>query len=349
LWCFVKRRQRIHSTSDSQNKKEKKAMAEVTGNPSNPPIEYRAASVEAAGQQADWPTTQMAPAAADPANAPIVKQVLSEFIGTFALVFVAVTTLYWFAVDFIAIALASALVVALMVGVFARFGSGQFNPAITLGLVLGGRLKFTRAAIIIPVQLVAAVLASLMLVNFLGQTENLQWAYPKAAAAEPGVPAGVLAPQGGQPEFGLRAPVEAGTPRIPERVEIPEPIGRAQPRTVPGSQRVTILQAIVLEAVLTFFWGMAAFAGLRRGAHPLLGPLLIGAAVAVGILTAGILTGGAMNPARAFGPALASGTWVNQMVYWIGPMIGGALAGVICGHFLFNDEEESSDVPAYPA
>ena len=33
-----------------------------------------------------------------------------------------------------------------------------------------------------------------------------------------------------------------------------------------------------------------------------------------------------MNPARAFGPALASGTWTNQMVYWIGPMIGGALA-----------------------
>ncbi|MBC8324259.1 MAG: aquaporin [Verrucomicrobia subdivision 3 bacterium] len=324
-------------------------MADVTGNPSNPPIEYRAAPVEAAPQQAVWPATQTAAAAEDIATAPMVKQILSEFIGTFALVFVAVTTLYWFAVDFIAIALASALVVALMVGVFARFGSGQFNPAITLGLVLGGRLKFSRAAIIIPVQLVAAVLASLMLVNFLGQTENLQWRYPKVAAAEPGVAAGALAPQGGQPEFGLLAPVEAGTPRIPERVEIPEPIGRAQPRPIPGSQRVTILQAIVLEAVLTFFWGMAAFAGLRRGAHPLLGPVLIGAAVAVGILTAGILTGGAMNPARAFGPALASGAWANQMVYWIGPMIGGALAGVICGHFLFNDEEESSDAPAYPA
>jgi glycerol uptake facilitator-like aquaporin len=322
-------------------KKEKKAMTEVTGNPSNPPIEYRAAPVEAAPQQA---ATMDATA-----DAPIVKQVISEFIGTFALVFVAVTTLYWFAVDFIAIAMASALVVALMVGVLSRFGSGQFNPAITLGLVLGGRLRFTRALIIIPVQLAAAVLASLMLVNFLGQTETLQWVYPKATAAEPGAAVGALAPQGGQPEFGLRAPVEAGTPRIPERLEIPEPIGRVQPRPVPGSQRVTILQAIVLEAVLTFFWGLAAFAGLRRGAHPLLGPVLIGAAVAVGILTAGILTGGAMNPARAFGPALASGTWANQMVYWIGPMIGGALAGVICGHFLFNNEEESSDAPAYPA
>ena len=105
---------------------------------------------------------------------------------------------------------------------------------------------------------------------------------------------------------------------------------------------------LVLEAVLTFFWGLAVFAGLRRGAHPLLGPVLIGAAVAVGILTAGILTGAAMNPARAFGPALASGAWSNQMVYWIGPLIGGALAGIICGHFLFNDEEE--DAPAaYPA
>ena len=168
-------------------------------------------------------------------------------------------------------------------------------------------------------------------------------------APEPGAPVGGLAPNAGQPEFDLRTPVEAGTPRIPERLEVPEPIGRAQPRAIPGSQRVSILQAIVLEAVLTFFWGMAAFAGLRRGAHPLLGPVLIGAAVAVGILTAGILTGGAMNPARAFGPALASGTWTNQMVYWIGPMIGGALAGVICGHFLFNDENESSDTPAYPA
>lgn len=324
-------------------------MAEVTGNPSNPPIEYRAAPVESAQQPVAWPVTQTAPAAEDTANAPIVKQVLSEFIGTFALVFVAVTTVYWFAVDFVAIAIASALIVALMVGVLARFGSGQFNPAVTLGLVLGGRLKFTRALVIIPVQLVAAILASLMLVNFLGQTELLQWSYPKVTAPEPGAPVGGLAPNAGQPEFGLRTPVEAGTPRIPERLEVPEPIGRAQPRPVPGSQRVSILQAIVLEAVLTFFWGMAAFAGLRRGAHPLLGPVLIGAAVAVGILTAGILTGGAMNPARAFGPALASGTWTNQMVYWIGPMIGGALAGVICGHFLFNDEDESSDAPAYPA
>ena len=47
------------------------------------------------------------------------------------------------------------------------------------------------------------------------------------------------------------------------------------------------------------------------------------------ILVAGPLTGAAMNPARAFGPALASGYWDNHIVYWIGPMLGGVLAGFL--------------------
>ena len=40
-------------------------------------------------------------------------------------------------------------------------------------------------------------------------------------------------------------------------------------------------------------------------------------------------TGGALNPARAFGPAFASSHWLNQGVYWIGPLIGGFLAGLL--------------------
>jgi aquaporin TIP len=41
------------------------------------------------------------------------------------------------------------------------------------------------------------------------------------------------------------------------------------------------------------------------------------------------LTGGSMNPARAFGPALASHDWLNHGVYWVGPLAGGVLAGWI--------------------
>jgi len=55
------------------------------------------------------------------------------------------------------------------------------------------------------------------------------------------------------------------------------------------------------------------------------------------ILFAGPLTGGAMNPARAFGPALAARQWANQAVYWIGPLLGGGAAGVIYGRCLIHE------------
>jgi glycerol uptake facilitator-like aquaporin len=36
-----------------------------------------------------------------------------------------------------------------------------------------------------------------------------------------------------------------------------------------------------------------------------------------------------VNPARALGPALASGQWTAQLAYWIGPIIGGILAALV--------------------
>ena len=37
-------------------------------------------------------------------------------------------------------------------------------------------------------------------------------------------------------------------------------------------------------------------------------------------------TGGVMNPARAFGPALAARQWAYQGVYWVGPLAGAVAA-----------------------
>jgi glycerol uptake facilitator-like aquaporin len=43
----------------------------------------------------------------------------------------------------------------------------------------------------------------------------------------------------------------------------------------------------------------------------------------------GPLTGAAMSPGRWLGPALASGLLDQWYVYWIGPLVGGTIAGVL--------------------
>jgi aquaporin TIP len=49
-------------------------------------------------------------------------------------------------------------------------------------------------------------------------------------------------------------------------------------------------------------------------------------------------TGAAMNPARAFGPALVARHWSNHGVYWVGPLFGGVLAGVVYDRFFLRDQ-----------
>src|SRR5258708_5362237 len=96
-----------------------------------------------------------------------------------------------------------------------------------------------------------------------------------------------------------------------------------------GVARVTLAQAIVIEMVLTFFLVFVVYGSAVDARAPKIGGLAIGLTVALDILFGGPLTGASMNPARTFGPAIASGHWNNHMVYWIGPLAGGALAGII--------------------
>lgn len=84
---------------------------------------------------------------------------------------------------------------------------------------------------------------------------------------------------------------------------------------------------IALEAIGTFFLVTVIFGTAVHPAAPRLGGLAIGLTITMDILAFGPLTGAAMNPARAFGPALVSGAWGDQWVYWIGPLLGGAVAG----------------------
>lgn len=93
-------------------------------------------------------------------------------------------------------------------------------------------------------------------------------------------------------------------------------------------------QGILVEAILTFFlvfvvYGTAVDERGRRVAG-----FAIGSTITLDILFGGPLTGAAMNPARVFGPALAANFWHDDYVYWLGPLIGGALGGLVYGFFM---------------
>ena len=93
----------------------------------------------------------------------------------------------------------------------------------------------------------------------------------------------------------------------------------------------TRLPAMGLEALITFFLVLVYFATLSDDnvESRSLSGFAVGLVYTIGILVAGPFTGAALNPARAFGPALASTHWANQGVYWVGPLAGGFLAGLI--------------------
>ncbi|HVE76104.1 MAG TPA: aquaporin, partial [Actinomycetota bacterium] len=89
------------------------------------------------------------------------------------------------------------------------------------------------------------------------------------------------------------------------------------------AEGVQPLKAIAIEGILTFFltfviWGVA----VDRKGPKVLAPFAIGLTVTFGILAGGTFTGAALNPARWFGPALASGQWGTPLVYIAGPILG---------------------------
>jgi len=58
------------------------------------------------------------------------------------------------------------------------------------------------------------------------------------------------------------------------------------------------------------------------------------------MLAIGSFTGGSMNPARSLGPAVASGIFEGQAVYWAGPVVGAIIAAVLYNQLLLRRAPE---------
>ncbi|XP_062098930.1 aquaporin TIP4-1-like [Humulus lupulus] len=228
-----------------------------------------------------------------------IRALIIEFITTFLFVFAGVGSAIaadkleaGALVGLLAVAVAHTLIVAVTISA-GHISGGHLNPAVTLGLLVGGHITVVRSILYWIIQLLASTAACYLLHYLTG---------------------------------GLVTPIHS------------------------LATGVGYLQGIIWEIILTFsllFTVYATMVDPKKGALDGLGPMLVGFVVGANILAGGAFSGASMNPARSFGPALVSGNWTDHWVYWVGPLIGGGLAGFIYENFFIvrthvritNDEE----------
>ncbi|PPD84872.1 hypothetical protein GOBAR_DD18188 [Gossypium barbadense] len=116
------------------------------------------------------------------------------------------------------------------------------------------------------------------------------------------------------------------------------------------SSGVGVSNALVFEIVMTFGLVYTVYATAvdpKRGSLGTIAPLAIGFIVGANILAGGAFDGASMNPAVSFGPALVSWTWDNHWIYWVGPLIGGGLAGLIYEFIFISNTHEQLPTTDY--
>src|SRR6266478_9400381 len=97
-------------------------------------------------------------------NCSLAKQCVAEFIGTFALIFIGVGVIANHAnlnsnAGLLAVALAHGLTIAVMVSATGGISGGHLNPAVTFGLLVGGKINLKGAISYWVSQLAGATLA----------------------------------------------------------------------------------------------------------------------------------------------------------------------------------------------
>src|SRR5690606_14434848 len=112
----------------------------------------------------------------DIVEARLWQRALAEFIGTFALIFIGVLAIVAAGASgapvegagLVNVALAHGLVIAVMVAALSAVSGGHFNPAITLGFVVTGRMDVGKGVVYWLAQIVGAVVAALVLAAMIG-------------------------------------------------------------------------------------------------------------------------------------------------------------------------------------
>ena len=110
------------------------------------------------------------------------------------------------------------------------------------------------------------------------------------------------------------------------------------------------LDVFAVETVMTFFLVLVICSvATDKRAHPAVAGIAVGFTLAVCVLVAGPLSGGAINPARALGPMIVAAKYQAVWAYILGPIAGGMLGALLYGKFLAAAEEPGKAEADEPA
>ena len=105
----------------------------------------------------------------------------------------------------------------------------------------------------------------------------------------------------------------------------------------------SVMSGFAVEVILTFFLVVVIFmTAVHKKAPKSVYGASIGGMVFLLHLVGIPLTGASMNPARSFAPAIVTGDaslLEIQWLYWVAPIIGGIIAGVIMNYVFINKDE----------
>jgi MIP family channel proteins len=215
---------------------------------------------------------------------------LSEIVGTFILVYAiaSAATVYSDSgqLGVIGIGLVHALALTAIVYAIGYRSGSQVNPAVTIGLLVAGKLGVREAALYIGSQILGAVIAAGVVYAIFGSS--------------------------------MAASV-----------------------TLPADDN--IIRAVTLETVMTFtlvYVVLAVTTSKNYKIAPLAG-VAIGFTLGFNVIFGGSITGGSLNPARSFGPALITGNFSFHWIYWVAPIIGGLIAAGV-----YKGLHKDTDLPS---
>lgn len=216
-------------------------------------------------------------------GAGLKSKYLVEIVGTFILVYAicSAATVYSGKVllgivglgqlQMIGVGLVHAFVLTAIVYAIGYRSGAQVNPAVTIGLLVTGKMHGKEAALTIACQILGAVIAAAVVYSMFGSE--------------------------------MAASV-----------------------TLPADGNAT--RAFILETVMTFtlvYVVLVTTTSKNYKIAPLAG-VAIGFTLGFNVILGGSISGGSLNPARSFGPALIVGNFDFHWIYWIAPILGGLIA-----------------------